>query len=88
MDNPRPHRVRLVDENFNTEDIQVMESRSRSLDLNPMKSVYDALGRAIEVRQSPPKTIPKPKNVLTMTSLSNYSNENWNSGSVSLPYCS
>ncbi|GBN95822.1 Transposable element Tcb2 transposase [Araneus ventricosus] len=49
-DNARPHRAPLVDEFLESEDIRRMDWPARSLDLNPIEHVWDALGRAIATR--------------------------------------
>ncbi|GFS57008.1 DDE_3 domain-containing protein [Trichonephila clavipes] len=46
-DNVRPHRALLVDEFLKIEDIRRMDWPARSPDLNPIKHVWDSLGRAI-----------------------------------------
>ena len=53
-DNARPHRVLMVDEYLESEDIQRMAWPASSPDLNPIEHAWDALGRAIVKRQPPP----------------------------------
>lgn len=63
-DNARPHRARLVDEYLESEDIHRMDWPAKSPDLNPIEHAWDALGRAIAIRQPPPRTIPELKTAL------------------------
>ncbi|GFX12570.1 transposable element Tcb2 transposase [Trichonephila clavipes] len=49
-DNARPHRVRLVVNMLEAETIQRMEWPACSPDLNPIKHVWDILGRRIAAR--------------------------------------
>ncbi|GFY10049.1 transposable element Tcb2 transposase [Trichonephila clavipes] len=49
-DNARPHRVLLVDEFLESEDIRRMDWPARSLDFNPTEDGWNALGRAIAIR--------------------------------------
>ncbi|GBM04250.1 Transposable element Tc1 transposase [Araneus ventricosus] len=56
-DNVRPPRALLVDEILESEDIRRMDSPARSPDLNPIEHVWDALGRAIATRNTPPRFI-------------------------------
>lgn len=60
-DNARPHRAGLVDDYLESEGIQRMEWPARSPDLNPIEHVWDALGRQIARRQSPPRTLHELK---------------------------
>ena len=45
----------LVDEYLESEDIQPMAFPANSHDLNPIEHAWDALGRAIVMRQFPPQ---------------------------------
>ncbi|KFM59627.1 Transposable element Tcb2 transposase, partial [Stegodyphus mimosarum] len=63
-DNARPHRVLLVDEFLESEDIRRMDWTARSPDLNPLEHVWDALGRATATRSPPPRTIQELKTAL------------------------
>ncbi|GFT70244.1 DDE_3 domain-containing protein [Trichonephila clavipes] len=63
-DNARPHRAVLVDEFLQSEDIRRMDWPAMSPDLNPIKHVWHALGRAIGTRYSPPSTIQEMKTTL------------------------
>ncbi|UYV77692.1 SNQ2 [Cordylochernes scorpioides] len=49
-DNARPHRVLIVNEYLESEGIQRMKWSARSLDINPIEHVWDALGRQIGSR--------------------------------------
>ncbi|GBO09335.1 hypothetical protein AVEN_186502-1 [Araneus ventricosus] len=62
--NAKPHRVLLVDEFLESEDIHRMDWPDRSPDLNPIEHVWDVLGRAIATRNPPPRTIQKMKRPL------------------------
>ncbi|GFU49041.1 DDE_3 domain-containing protein [Trichonephila clavipes] len=46
-DNARPQRDHLVDEFLESEDIGLINWPASSLDFNPVKHAWDALGRAI-----------------------------------------
>ncbi|GBN38940.1 Death-associated protein kinase dapk-1 [Araneus ventricosus] len=63
-DNARPHRALLIDEFLESEDIRRMDWSARSPDLNPIDNVWDALGRAIAIRNPPPRTIQEMKTAL------------------------
>jgi hypothetical protein len=62
--NSFPQRARLVDEYLKSEDIHRMDWPAKSPDLNPIEHGWDAFGRAIAVRQPPPRTIPELKTAL------------------------
>ncbi|GFS94658.1 transposable element Tcb2 transposase [Trichonephila clavipes] len=47
-DNARPHRAHIVDECLQSEDITRMDWPAYSPDLNPVKHVWDMLGRRIQ----------------------------------------
>ncbi|GBO43813.1 hypothetical protein AVEN_192355-1 [Araneus ventricosus] len=49
-DNARLHRALLVDEFLESEDIRRIDWPATSPDLNPIERVWDALGRAIAIR--------------------------------------
>ncbi|GFV68263.1 dorsal-ventral patterning protein tolloid [Trichonephila clavipes] len=53
-DNARPRRANIVDECFQSEDITRMDCPTYSPDLNPIKHVWDMLGRRIAARQPLP----------------------------------
>ncbi|GBO45676.1 hypothetical protein AVEN_130191-1 [Araneus ventricosus] len=63
-DNARPHRALLVDQFLESEDIRRMDWPATSPDLNPIEHVWDALGRAIATRNSPPSTNQEMKTAL------------------------
>ena len=52
-DNARAHRVLIVDEYLESEDIQRMAWTANSPDLNPIEHACDALGRAIAIPNLP-----------------------------------
>ncbi|GFU24047.1 uncharacterized protein TNCV_4177411 [Trichonephila clavipes] len=56
-DNARPHTARLVENMLEAEIIQRMEWPAFSPDLNPIKHVWDMLGRRIAARPRPPATV-------------------------------
>ncbi|GFX39078.1 uncharacterized protein TNCV_3426641 [Trichonephila clavipes] len=56
-DNARPHRARLVENMLEAETIQRIEWPACSPDLNPIKHVWDMLGRRIAARPRPPATV-------------------------------
>ncbi|KFM67455.1 Transposable element Tcb1 transposase, partial [Stegodyphus mimosarum] len=55
--NARPHRARIIDDYFQQETIMHMESPVRSLDLNPIEHVWDALQRRLAALKPSPQTI-------------------------------
>ncbi|GBM13061.1 hypothetical protein AVEN_101910-1 [Araneus ventricosus] len=55
-DKARPHRARIVGDYLQQETIQRMEWPARSLDMNPIEHVWDALGRRIAAF-NPPQTL-------------------------------
>ncbi|GFW93764.1 uncharacterized protein TNCV_4220451 [Trichonephila clavipes] len=57
-DNARPHRVNIVDEFLQSEDITRMDWPAYSPDLNPIEIVWDRLGRRTAARQPPPTCLP------------------------------
>ncbi|GFT41165.1 transposable element Tcb1 transposase [Trichonephila clavipes] len=63
-DNARPHRANIVDECFQSEDITRMDWPAYSPDLNPIKHVWDMLGRRIADRQPPPTCLPELRRAL------------------------
>ncbi|GFX46836.1 transposable element Tcb2 transposase [Trichonephila clavipes] len=58
-DNARPRRSNIVDECLQSEDITRMNWPAYSPDLNPIKHVWDMLGRRIAARQPPPICLPE-----------------------------
>ncbi|GFX70091.1 transposable element Tcb1 transposase [Trichonephila clavipes] len=58
-DNARPHRANIVDECLQSEDITRMDWPAYSPDLNPIKHVWDMLGRRIASRRPPPTCLPE-----------------------------
>ncbi|UYV83891.1 Transposase [Cordylochernes scorpioides] len=54
-DNARPHRARLVNEYFQSENVRRMDWPARSPDLNPIEHVWNALGRRIGARHPSPE---------------------------------
>ncbi|UYV64990.1 hypothetical protein LAZ67_3002675 [Cordylochernes scorpioides] len=63
-DNVRPHRARLVNEYFQSENIRSMDWPARSPDLNPIEHVWDALGRRIGARHPYPRTLVELRTAL------------------------
>ena len=63
-DNARAHRALMVYEKLESEDIQRMAWPANSPDLNPIEHAWDALGRAIAMRQPPPRTILELRSAL------------------------
>ncbi|KFM59137.1 Transposable element Tcb1 transposase, partial [Stegodyphus mimosarum] len=59
-DNARPHRANIVSECLQSEDITRMDWPTFSPDLNPVKHVWDMLGRRVAARQPPPTCLPEP----------------------------
>ncbi|GFW98880.1 transposable element Tcb1 transposase [Trichonephila clavipes] len=53
-DNARPHRVNIVDQCLQSEDITRMDWPAYSPDLNPIEHVWDMLRRRIAARQPLP----------------------------------
>jgi len=62
-DSAKPHTALLLDEFLESKDIRRMDWPARSSDLNPIEHVWDALGKAIAIRNIPPRTISEPKRV-------------------------
>ncbi|GFW10761.1 transposable element Tcb1 transposase [Trichonephila clavipes] len=56
-DNARPHRADIVDDFLECEGIARMAWPAFSSDLNPIKNLWDVLGRAASSRIPPPDTI-------------------------------
>ncbi|GFY06774.1 transposable element Tcb1 transposase [Trichonephila clavipes] len=63
-DNANPHRANIVDECLQSEDITRMDWPAYSPDLNPIKHVWDMLGRRIETHQPVPTCLPKLRRAL------------------------
>ncbi|UYV80282.1 hypothetical protein LAZ67_18002283 [Cordylochernes scorpioides] len=63
-DNARPHRARLVNEYLQSENIRRMDWPARSLDLNPIEHVWDALGRRFGARHHSPRTLVELRTAL------------------------
>ncbi|GFX86265.1 transposable element Tcb2 transposase [Trichonephila clavipes] len=63
-DNCRPHRANLVEGFLFEEGIVRMEWPACSTDMNPIKHVWDALGRRVAGRQPPPKTLQELERAL------------------------
>ncbi|GFX63333.1 transposable element Tcb1 transposase [Trichonephila clavipes] len=57
-DNTRPHRANIVDECFQSEDINRMNLPAYSPDLYPIEHVWDMLGRRIAALQPHPTCLP------------------------------
>ncbi|GFX58449.1 transposable element Tcb2 transposase [Trichonephila clavipes] len=58
-DNCRPHRANLVEDFLFEEGIVRMEWPACSPNMNLIEHVWDALGRRVAVRQSPPQTLQR-----------------------------
>ena len=56
-DNARPHGAHIVDDYFQQETILHMEKRDQSSDLNPIKYLWDALGRHLVALNPSPQTL-------------------------------
>jgi len=54
QDNARPHTARLTQYFLAINQVNVMSFPARSPDLNPIKHVWDALGRRVKRRQRQP----------------------------------
>ncbi|GFS82782.1 DDE_3 domain-containing protein [Trichonephila clavipes] len=63
-DNACPHRVNIVDEYLQSEDITRMDWPAYSPDLNPIEHVWDMLARRIAARQPPPTCLPELRRAL------------------------
>ncbi|GFX03728.1 transposable element Tcb2 transposase [Trichonephila clavipes] len=63
-DNVSCHRVVLIDDFVETENIQRMSWPANSPGLNPIKNVWDVLGRQIATLSYPPSSITELKRVL------------------------
>ncbi|GFY18448.1 transposable element Tcb2 transposase [Trichonephila clavipes] len=63
-DNSRPHRANLVEDSLFEEGIVRMEWPACSPDMNPIKHVWDALGRRVAGRQPPPQTLQELERAL------------------------
>ncbi|GFT70444.1 transposable element Tcb1 transposase [Trichonephila clavipes] len=55
--NVRPHRADMIDDYLGSEGIARMVWPAYSPDLNPIENLWDALGRAVSSRFSPPATL-------------------------------
>ncbi|GFW91151.1 DDE_3 domain-containing protein [Trichonephila clavipes] len=51
-DDARPHRVQLMDEYLQLEDIQWLEWPAMFPDLNPIENAWDVLGRSFEASRA------------------------------------
>ncbi|GFV92704.1 transposable element Tcb1 transposase [Trichonephila clavipes] len=67
-DNARPHRLNIVDECLQSEDITRMDWPAYSPDLNPIEHVWDMLGRRIAARQPPSTCLPEIRRALCLMS--------------------
>ncbi|GFW64471.1 transposable element Tcb2 transposase [Trichonephila clavipes] len=63
-DNCRPHRDNLVEDFLFEKGIVRMEWPACSPDMNPIKHVWNALGRRVATRQPPPQTLQELKRAL------------------------
>ncbi|GFY08952.1 transposable element Tcb2 transposase [Trichonephila clavipes] len=63
-DATRPHKSQLVEEYFQSEDMQRMEWHAMFPYLKPIKHVWDVLGRSITARRSASMTIDELKSAL------------------------
>ncbi|GFU80463.1 transposable element Tcb2 transposase [Trichonephila clavipes] len=63
-DNCRPPRANLVEEFFFEEGIVRMEWPACFPDMDPIEHVWDALGRRVAGRQSPPQTLQELERAL------------------------
>ncbi|GFW14927.1 transposable element Tcb2 transposase [Trichonephila clavipes] len=63
-DNARLHRILAVEELLESEDITRMDLSAYFPDLNPIKRVWDALGRRIAARLHHPENIQQLKQML------------------------
>ncbi|GFY23525.1 transposable element Tcb1 transposase [Trichonephila clavipes] len=64
-DNSRSHRASIVDECLQSEDIKRTDWPAYSSPKwNPIKHVWDMLGRRIEARQPPPTCLPELRRAL------------------------
>ncbi|GFT97784.1 transposable element Tcb1 transposase [Trichonephila clavipes] len=62
------HRVKIVNECFQSEDITCVEFPVFSLDLNPTKHVWDILGRRVACSKPTPTCVPEFRRVLLAVS--------------------
>ena len=53
-DNARSHRARIIDDYLKQETIMLMDWPARSLDLNPIEHIWNALGRRLAALNLPP----------------------------------
>ncbi|KFM62638.1 Transposable element Tc1 transposase, partial [Stegodyphus mimosarum] len=60
-DNARPHRILVVEELLESEDITRMDWPAYSPNLNPIEHVWDALGKRIAARLHPPENTQQLK---------------------------
>ncbi|GFW00356.1 transposable element Tcb2 transposase [Trichonephila clavipes] len=63
-DNAPCHRVVLIDDFLETENIHRMSGPANSPDLNPIEHVWDMLGRQIAALSHPPSSVTELKRVL------------------------
>ncbi|KFM69672.1 Endothelin-converting enzyme 1, partial [Stegodyphus mimosarum] len=81
-DNAPPHRTVTVEELLESEDIEHMDWSARSLDLNPVKHVWNLLGRPVAARKLSKEEGMRPMKKL-LKDLGGWPvlEENWNSSS-------
>ncbi|GFV21645.1 transposable element Tcb2 transposase [Trichonephila clavipes] len=73
-DNRRPHRANLMEDFLFEEGIVLSEWAGCSPDMNPIKHVWDALGRRVAGRQPPPQILQELERALFWKSGTQYPN--------------